>query len=197
MEFEQPASFEFSPENLKEAEKQMSKYPEGRKASAVKALLYLVQKQNDGWIPKVAMDYIAGLLGMPKVRVYEVATFYNMFNLQPVGKYMLQVCRTTPCWLRGSDTVTDVCKKKLGIDVGETTKDGMFTLVEVECLGACVNAPVIQVNNDYVEDLDAAGVEKLIDEIKAGKPVKAWSARGRQGAAPEGEPTTLKEYYKK
>lgn len=194
-EFEQPTSFEFSPENLKEAKKQMSKYPADRQASSVKALLYLVQKQH-GWIPRVGMDYVAGILDMPKIRVYEVATFYNMFNLQPVGKYLLQVCRTTPCWLRGSDKVTDACKKKLGIGIGETTTDGMFSLVEVECLGACVNAPVIQVNDDYMEDLNEAGVEKVIDELKSGKSLKAWSARGRVDSSPEDEVTTLKQYKK-
>jgi len=195
-EFKQPDSFEFTPENLKEAKKQMSKYPAGRQASAVKAMLYLAQNQCGGWIPKVAMDYIASMLQMSPIKVYEVASFYNMFNLQPIGKHLLQVCRTTPCWLRGSDAVTDACKKKLGIDIGETTADGMFTLVEVECLGACVNAPVVQVNNDYVEDLDAASAEQMIDDLRAGKPVRAYSARDRHQACPEGGATTLKEFEK-
>ncbi|MGH6983712.1 MAG: NADH-quinone oxidoreductase subunit NuoE, partial [Stellaceae bacterium] len=150
----QPTSFAFTPENLKKAQAHIAKYPAGRQASAVLPLLDLAQRQHDNWLPRAAMDMVADMLGMPRIRVYEVATFYTMFNLKPVGKHFFQICTTTPCWLRGSDDVVAACKKKLGIGIGETTADGKFTLREVECLGACVNAPIIQVNDDFYEDLD-------------------------------------------
>jgi NADH-quinone oxidoreductase E subunit len=189
---EQPASFAFTPENRERANAYMAKYPPGRQASAVLWLLYLAQEQHDNWVPVAAMDHIAELLSMPPIRVYEVASFYTMFNLQPVGQHFLQICTTTPCWLRGSDEVVAACKKKLGIGIGETTPDGKFTLVEVECLGACVNAPVIQVNNaDFYEDLDGPATEKLIDALSRGDRPSAGSTKGRQGSAPAGGPTTL------
>jgi NADH-quinone oxidoreductase E subunit len=192
--FEQPESFSFTPENLEKAKAYMAKYPPGRQASAVLWLLYLAQEQHDNWVPRAAMDHIADLLGMPRIRVYEVASFYTMFNLRPVGRYFLQICTTTPCWLRGSDAVVAACKKKLGIGIGETTPDKKFTLFEVECLGACVNAPIIQVNNgDFYEDLDAASTEKLIDALSRGEKPPKGSAKGRQASAPEGGPTTLLE----
>ena len=137
-------------------------------------LLDLAQRQIGGWLPRAAMDYVAEMLGMPRIRVYEVATFYTMFNLSPVGRHLLQVCTTTPCWLRGSDEVVGACERKLGIGIGRTTADGMFTLVEVECLGACVNAPIIQVNDDFYEDLDGPTTEALLDAL----------TRGRDAAAP-------------
>jgi NADH-quinone oxidoreductase E subunit len=187
---EQPESFEFTPENLEKAKAHIAKYPPGRQASAVLALLDLAQRQV-GWLPRAAMDYVAHMLGMAPIRVYEVATFYTMFNLRPVGRYLLQVCTTTPCWLRGSDAVVEACEKKLGIGIGGTTQDGLFTLVEVECLGACVNAPILQVNDDYYEDLDGARTEALIDALKTGNPPPPGSLAGRHGSQPAGGRTTL------
>ena len=163
--FEQPKSFKFSAGNLKKANDYIKKYPAGKQRSAVMPLLYLVQEQHDNWIPLVAMDYIAELLDIPAIQVYEVANFYTMFNKQPVGKNLIQVCRTTPCMLRGAKDITQTCKKKLGIELGETTKDNKFTLVEVECLGACVNAPLVQINNDYHENLTPESMEKIIDKL--------------------------------
>jgi NADH-quinone oxidoreductase E subunit len=190
---EQPATFELTPENLSRAKAEIAKYPPGRQASAVLALLYLAQGQHDNWLPRAAMDYVAGLLDMPRIRVYEVATFYTMFHLRPVGRHLLQVCTTTPCWLRGSDAVVEACERKLGIAMGETTADGKFTLIEVECLGACVNAPVIQVNDDFYEDLDGKSTEALIEDLARGEAPPKGSVKRRQGSAPEGGPTTLTE----
>jgi NADH-quinone oxidoreductase E subunit len=183
--------FAFTPENNVLAEKMVAKYPAGRQASAVVPLLDLAQRQVGGWLPRAAMDYVAAVLDMAPIRVYEVATFYSMFNLKPVGKYLLQVCRTTPCWLRGADQLTETCQRNLGIGLKETTPDGKFTLVEVECLGTCVNAPVVQINDDFYEDLDPAKMEKLLDALAKGKPVTPGSQSGRQGSAPDGGPTTL------
>ena len=188
----QPANFAFTPENHAEANKIIAKYPAGRQPSAVLPLLYIAQRQV-GWVPRAAMDHIAEILDMAPIRVYEVATFYTMFHLQPVGKYHLQVCRTTPCWLRGADQMTETCKKKLGIGLKETTKDGLFSLVEVECLGGCVNAPIVQVNDDFYEDLDPKKLEWLLDELAAGRVPPHGSQTGRQGSAPDGGPTTLKD----
>jgi NADH-quinone oxidoreductase E subunit len=191
--FEQPESFAFTPENLDRAKAYIAKYPPGRQASAVLPLLWIAQEQNAGWLPRAAMDHVAEVLGMAPIRVYEVATFYTMFNLRPVGRYLLQACTTTPCWLRGSDDVVRACENKLGIGVGGTTKDGLFTLVEVECLGACVNAPILQVNNDYYEDLDGPAMERLLDALRAGTPPPPGSLTGRQGSEPVGGRTTLLE----
>jgi len=187
----QPESFEFRPENLERARAHIAKYPPGRQASAVLPLLDLAQRQMGGWVPRAAMDYVAGLLGMAPIRVYEVATFYTMFNLRPVGKYLLQACTTTPCWLRGSDDVVAACERKLGIAMGGTTEDGLFTLVEVECLGACVNAPILQVNDDFYEDLDGPATEALLDAFRAGSPPPPGSVIGRHGSAPIKGKTTL------
>ena len=189
----QPESFEFTPENLERARAHIAKYPPSREASAVLPLLDLVQRQMGGWVPRVAMDYVAGLLGMAPIRVYEVATFYTMFNLRPVGRYLLQACTTTPCWLRGSDDVVAACEKKLGIGIGGTTEDGMFSLIEVECLGACVNAPILQVNDDFYEDLDGPATEALLDAFRAGSPPPPGSVIGRRGSAPIKGKTTLTE----
>lgn len=190
----QPTSFAFTPENLKKAQAYIAKYPAGRQASAVLPLLDLAQRQHDNWLPRAAMDTVADMLGMARIRVYEVATFYTMFNLKPVGKHFFQICTTTPCWLRGSDAIVATCKKKLGIGIGETTPDKKFTLFEVECLGACVNAPIIQVNNgDFYEDLDPQSTEKLIDALARGEKPPEGSATGRQGSAPAGGPKTLLE----
>jgi NADH-quinone oxidoreductase E subunit len=191
--FQQPVSFEFTPENLERAQAHIAKYPASRQQSAVLPLLDLAQRQSGGWLPRAAMDYVAEMLGMPRIRAYEVATFYTMFNLRPVGKYLLQACTTTPCWLRGSDEVVAACEKKLGIGMGGTTADGMFTLVEVECLGACVNAPILQVNDDFYEDLDGPATEALLDAFRAGSPPPPGSVIGRRGSAPIKGKTTLTE----
>jgi len=184
--FYQPATFEFTNTNLAAAKKIIAKYPKGKQQSAVMPLLDLAQRQHDNWIPTAAMDYIATMLDMPYIKVYEVASFYTMYNKQPVGQNLIQICKTTPCWLRGSDAVTKVCKDKLGIDIGETTPDKKFTIVEVECLGACVNAPMIQINDDYYEDLDEASMGQIIDELSEGKKPTIGSASGRQFSAPVG-----------
>jgi NADH-quinone oxidoreductase E subunit len=191
--FEQPASFAFSPENLEKARAHIAKYPPGRQASAVLPLLDLAQRQSGGWLPRAAMDHVAAMLEMAPIRVYEVATFYTMLNLRPVGRYLLQACTTTPCWLRGSDAVVAACEKKLGIEVGATTADGLFTLVEVECLGACVNAPILQVNDDFYEDLDGAATERLLDALRRGEPPPPGSVIGRHGSEPVSGRTTLLE----
>jgi len=186
-----PASFAFTPENLERAKRYMAKYPLGRQSSAVLALLDVAQRQNGGWLPRAAMDHVAGLLDMAPIRVYEVATFYTMFNLKPVGQYHLQVCRTTPCWLRGADDLTETCKKKLGIGLKGRTADGKFSLIEVECLGACVNAPVVQINDDFYEDLDPQKLEALLDALARGEKPPIGSQIGRQGSAPVGGPQVL------
>ncbi|WP_372000335.1 NADH-quinone oxidoreductase subunit NuoE [Tistrella mobilis] len=183
----EPASFAFTEENLAQAAKIIAKYPEGRQQSAVMPLLDLAQRQGGGWLPRVAMDYVADLLGMPPIRVYEVATFYTMYNLKPIGRHHVQVCTTTPCWLRGSDEVLGACKKHLGIEVGETTEDGLFTLAEVECLGACANAPMMQIGDDYYEDLDAELTVRVLEALKRGETPKPGPQTGRRrGSEPEG-----------
>jgi NADH-quinone oxidoreductase subunit E len=175
----------------------IAKYPPGRQASAVLPLLALAQRQmgrttGSAWLPRAAMEEVARMLDMPPIRVYEVATFYLMYNLAPVGTYHLQVCTTTPCWLRGSDEVVAACRKVTGIKGWkETSADGKFTMTEVECLGACVNAPVLQVNDDFFEDLDGASTERLLQALQRGEAPKPGSVTGRQTSAPEGGPTTL------
>ena len=187
----QPTSFAFTPENAERAKQAIAKYPPGRQASAVLALLDLAQRQHGGWLPRAAIDHVAGILDMAPIRVYEVATFYTMFNLKPVGRYHLQICRTTPCWLRGADELTETCKRRLGIDLKGRTADGKFSLTEVECLGACVNAPVVQINDDFYEDLDAKKLETILDALARGEKPKTGSQIGRQGSAPEGGPQVL------
>lgn len=189
----QPTVFVFTPENLERAKKVIAKYPAGRQQSAVLPLLDLAQRQHDNWLPRAAMDYVAGLLEMAPIRVYEVATFYTMFNLQPVGKWFFQICTTTPCMLRGSDDVVKTCESKLGVHLGESTPDGQFTLREVECLGTCVNAPVIQVNDDVYEDLTAETTAQLIDGCRAGKPPKVGSLSGRKDSSNSAGMTTLRD----
>jgi NADH-quinone oxidoreductase E subunit len=191
--FEQPESFEFTPANLERAKAHIAKYPPGRQASAVLPLLWIAQEQCGGWLPRAAMDHVAQILEMAPIRVYEVGTFYTMFNLRPVGRYLLQACTTTPCWLRGSDTVVEACERKLGIGVGGITPDGMFSLIEVECLGACVNAPILQVNDDFYEDMDGATTESLLDALRDGKAPPPGSVIGRQGSEPVTGRTTLIE----
>ncbi|MBS0643770.1 MAG: NAD(P)H-dependent oxidoreductase subunit E [Acetobacteraceae bacterium] len=195
--FEQPASFAFDAESEAELAKIIAKYPVGRQASAVIPALYVVQRQmkrqtGSAWVPVKGMDAVAAKLGMAPIRVYEVCTFYFMFNTKPVGKYHLQVCTTTPCWLRGSDEVTEACRKETGIQGwGETSADGMFTMTEVECLGACVNAPILQVDDDFYEDMDAQKVQDLLAALRRGERPKPGSMAGRQASAPAGGPTTL------
>ena len=184
--------FSFSPESLERARVILARYPEGRQASGVIPLLDLAQRQNDGWLSRPAMDAVAEFLEMAPIRVYEVATFYTMFNLQPVGEHHVQVCTNLPCWLRGSDQVVEGCRKSLGIDIGETTADGKFTLSEVECAGACVNAPVAQIGDHYYEDLDADGIATVLEALKRGETPSHGSQTGRPTSAPAGGPTTLK-----
>jgi len=183
--------FEFTAENMKAAKAFMARYPEGRQRSAVMPLLDLAQRQNGGWLPDGAVAAIAEILGMAPIRVLEVATFYSMYNLRPVGKHRINVCTTTPCWLRGSDEVLHACKNALGIDVGETTADGEFTLAEVECAGACVNAPVVEIGDEYYEDLDAESMTRIIEALKRGEKPASGSQSGRQTSAPEGGPLVL------
>ena len=189
---EQPPHFTFTKENLAKADATIKKYPEGKQQSAVMPLLHLAQQQNDNWLPRAAMDYVAEMLGMPRVRVYEVATFYTMYNLAPVGAYHVQVCTTTPCWLRGSDKIVEACENHLGVKLGETTSDGKFTLCEVECLGACVNAPMVQVDtkssSTYYEDLTPENTVSLLTDLAAGKTPKVGPQSGRTSS----EPATLK-----
>ncbi len=188
---EQPESFAFTAASEKEIERILAKYPPERKASAVMPLLDLAQRQHDNWIPMAAIEEIAKRLDMAKIRVLEVASFYTMFNLKPVGRYFLQLCGTTPCMLRGSDDVTRCIKDKLGIASGETTPDGQFSLLEVECLGACVNAPIVQVNDDFYEDLDYDSTARLLEALAAGKPPAPGSVAGRQGSQSAAGPTSL------
>jgi len=189
---EQPSSFAFTAENEEKAKAIIAKYPPGRQASAVLPLLDLAQRQGGGWLSVPAMDKVAAMLGLAPIRVYEVASFYEMFNTKPVGKHMVRVCTTTPCWLRGSDAILSACEQKLGVGVGETTADGQFTLKEFECLGACVNAPVLWIDDDYYEDLDGPKTEALIEAIRRGERPKPGPQIDRQTSAPIGGPTTLK-----
>ena len=188
---DQPKNFKFNAKSLKSAEKVISNYPKGKQQSAVMALLYIAQRQNHNWIPLSAMKYIANFLDMPYIKVYEVATFYTMYNLAPVGEYYFQVCTTTPCMLRGAYKLVDVCKKKISQNESEISKDGKSSWMEVECLGACVNAPMIQINDDYFEDLDSQNLEKIIDQIINNQKPKPGSYRGRLSSEPENIRKTL------
>lgn len=187
----QPESFAFTPENIAWAETQIAKYPEGRQASAVIALLWRAQNQNGGWLSEPAMRHVADFLGMAYIRVYEVATFYTMYNLSPVGEHLLQVCTTTPCWLRGSDDIVAACKKHIG-EAGKVSEDGKLSWMEVECLGACVNAPVLQVGADYFEDLDAEKAANIIEALRRGESPKPGPQIDRINSAPVGGPMVLK-----
>jgi NADH-quinone oxidoreductase subunit E len=196
-EIVQPASFAFDERSRTELDRQIAKYPAGKQASAVLPALYIAQTQmkrqtGSAWVPRAAMDAVAHALGMPPIRVYEVATFYLMFNTAPVGQWHLQICTTTPCWLRGSDDVVAACRAFTGIaGWGETSRDGLFTMTEVECLGACVNAPMMQVNDDFYEDLDTDRTTELLAALQRGEAPRPGSMSGRQTSAPEGGPTTL------
>jgi len=188
---EQPEQFEFNSNNLDKANKIIKNYPAGKQQSAVMALLYLAQRQNNNWIPLVAMKYIAKFLDMPYIKVYEVATFYTMYNLSPVGKFFYQVCTTTPCMLRGAYKLVDVCKSKISKNEKELSEDGNCSWMEVECLGACVNAPMVQINDDYYEDLNKEKTLKILDKIIKGETPKPGSYRGRMNNEPENNRKTL------
>ncbi|MDP9095550.1 MAG: NAD(P)H-dependent oxidoreductase subunit E [Pseudomonadota bacterium] len=195
----EPTSFAFDEESEREIAWTLKKYPESRKASGVMPILFIVQRQmarqtGSAWVPRIAMDVIAARLELPPIRVYEVATFYFMFNMAPIGRVHLQVCGTTPCWLRGSDEIARACRDEAGVTgYKQTSADGMFTLSEVECLGACVNAPILQVDDDYYEDLDYARTRELLQALRRGERPTPGSTTGRMSSAPDGGPTTLLE----
>lgn len=204
----QPESFEFTKKYLKQIDDVIDRYPEGKQQSAVMPLLDLAQRQvaedgakaqppYGGWVPRAAMDKIAQMLGMPAVKVYEVATFYSMYNTAPVGKYLVQFCTTTPCWLCGSDDIVKATKEKLGIGMGETTEDGKFSLMEVECLGACVNAPMVQINDDYYEDLTPDNMKEVLSQLSEDLKPTVGSQTGRKASMPSSGPTTLEGQAKK
>jgi NADH-quinone oxidoreductase subunit E len=187
----QPKEFAFTAENLAWAKMQIEKYPPGRQASAIIPLLWRAQEQHHGWLPEPAIRYVADMLDMAHIRALEVATFYTMFNLEPVGKYLVQLCGTTPCMLRGAEVLKKVCHRKIG-DQHHVTDDGKFSWVEVECLGACVNAPMVQINADFYEDLTPETFEWVLDELTAGRNPRPGPQVDRQFSAPQGGPTTLK-----
>jgi NADH dehydrogenase (ubiquinone) flavoprotein 2 len=204
----QPESFEFTKANQKKVKDLIALYPEGRQQSAVMPLLDLAQRQTaaegakaepvyGGWIPRAAMDHIADVLDMAPIKVYEVASFYSMYNLAPVGKYLVQLCTTTPCQLCGSDDIVDACTSHLNISLNETTPDGKFTLMEVECLGACVNAPMVQINDDYYEDLTATSMKEILDLLAEDMKPKIGSQKGRKASMALGGPTSLEDLAKK
>ena len=198
----QPKSFAFTSESAEKARSVIARYPSGRQQSAVMPLLAIAQEQNDNWLPKAAMDEVAQMLSMPPMRVYEVASFYTMYNLVPMGRHHVQLCTTTPCWLRGSDAILDACQKKLGVHAGETTADGAFTFSEVECLGACVNAPMMQITSAaqngkpytdvFFEDITPEIAVGILDELAAGRTPKTGPQTGRQTSCPANGSTTLK-----
>ena len=181
----QPDNFEFNKKNSEEIDIILKRYPKKNKKSAVMPLLYLAQKQNNNWIPLAAMKHIANLLSMPYISVYEIATFYSMYNLAPVGKHFIQVCTTTPCLLRGADKIVKLCKEKISPKENEISKKGDCSWMEVECLGACVSAPMIQINDDYFEDLNEKHTSEILESLKKDKPLKPGSYRGRKNTSPE------------
>ena len=189
----QPELFEFTKENLDKSNYEIKKYPKGKKASAVLALLYLAQKQNENWIPLSAIRYIGELLDMPYIKVYEVVTFYSMFNLSPVGKYFIQVCTTTPCMIRGAKKITEICKKYISHNQNELSENKLCSWTEVECLGACVNAPMMQINQDYYEDLDQNKTNEIIQKLLNDDLTQPGSSKNRKSNAPENGKTTLIE----
>lgn len=185
----QPASFAFTPENVEWAKKQIAKYPEGREASAIIPLLWQAQKQ-EGWVSEPAIRVVSDMLGMPYIRALEIATFYTMFNLSPVGENFVQLCGTTPCWLRGADELKEVCRRHIGPE-GHVSEDGKLSWLEVECLGACVNAPMVQINDDFFEDLDAAKLESILTALRNNQPVKPGPQSDRHASEPHGGLTSL------
>ena len=204
----QPESFEFTKAYKKKVDEAISLYPKGKQQSAMMPLLDLAQRQvgeegakadppYGGWIPRAAMDHIAEILDVPNVKVYEVASFYSMYNMAPVGKYLIQLCTTTPCWLCNSDAIVKACKDHLGIGLNETTSDGKFTLMEVECLGACVNAPMVQINDDYYEDLTETSMKEVLDLLAEDMKPKIGSQKGRKASMALSGPTTLEKEAKK
>jgi|TARA_B100001758_G_C18359220_1_gene584642 NADH-quinone oxidoreductase E subunit len=182
---EQPKIFKFSDKNQKIIDEILKKYPDSNKKSAVMPLLYLAQKQNDNWIPLAAMKYIAKFLSIPYINVYEIATFYSMYNLAPVGKYFVQVCTTSPCLIRGADKLIKVCKEKISSKERKLSENKRCSWMEVECLGACVNAPMMQINDDYYEDLNENNASEIIESLLNDKPLKPGSYRGRKNTSPE------------
>jgi NADH-quinone oxidoreductase subunit E len=190
----QPETFAFTRENEAMCEEILQKYPQGREASAVIPLLWLAQKQNDNWLSKPAIEKVAQKLGMPFIRALEIATFYTMFNLAPVGRFHVQMCGTTPCLLAGSNAIKEILRRRVG-EQGKVTADAMFSWIEVECLGACCNAPMVQINEDYYEDLTPQNFEKLLDDLAAGRPVKVGSQTGRVTSEPAGGLTSLISLY--
>ena len=191
---DQPEHFQFSENSLKAANQIVKNYPKGKQQSAVMALLYIAQRQHDNWIPLSAMKYVAKFLKMPYIKVYEVATFYSMYNLSPVGEYFIQVCTTTPCMIRGAYKLVDACKEKISENENTLSKNGKCSWMEVECLGACVNAPMMQINEDYFEDLDKEKTLKILDKILKGEKPKPGSYRGRINNEPENNRKTLLEF---
>ncbi len=183
--------FTLTEDNLKAAKGFIARYPEGRQQSAVMPILDLAQRQNGGWLSDAAIAHVADLLVMPRIQVQEVASFYSMYHLKPVGKHVVGVCTTTPCWLRGSADILATCRETLGVNVGETTEDGLFTLIEVECLGACCNAPMLQINDDYYEDLDEDSTRNLFESLRRGETPKPGSQTGRRSSEPASGLTTL------
>lgn len=186
-------SFVFSKENAQKAKAYLQRYPKDRQESAVIPYLRLAQDQCGGWLPQPAIEYVAQELAMPVIKVMEVASFYTMFNLKPVGEHLIQICRTTPCWLRGAGDLTKACKKHLGVGLREVTSDGKFSMMEVECLGACANAPMVQINDDYYEDLTEESLISILQDLHKGKTVKPGSQTGRQGSAPQEETVKVKK----
>ena len=180
----QPNNFSFNTENLSKANKIIKMYPSNFKESSIMPLLSLAQSQNKGWLPKKAIEYVSEFISVPEIKILEIATFYSMYNLSPVGKFHIEVCTTTPCMLRGSDSMLNLCKKKLGIEIGETTKDKLFSLGKVECLGACVNAPVVKINENYFEDLNSQTLDKLINSLVDNKKIKIGPQSKRMGSEP-------------
>ena len=180
----QPKSFVFNNNNLVKAKEILKMYPKNYKESSIMPLLSIAQNQNNGWLPKKAIEYISDFLEIPEIKVLEIATFYSMYNLSPVGKFHIEVCTTSPCMLRGSDEILSFCEKKLAIQVGDISKDKMFSLSRVECLGACVNAPIVKINENYYEDLDLNSTDKLINNLSSNKKIKIGSQSGRKGSEP-------------
>ena len=180
----QPKSFSFSSDNLVKAKNIIKMYPSNYKESSIMPLLSIAQNQNNGWVPKKAIEYISDLINVPEIKVLELATFYSMYNLSPVGKFHIEVCTTSPCMLRGSDSMLNLCKKKLGIGIGQVTNDKLFSLGKVECLGACVNAPVVKINENYFEDINSQSLDQLINNFKDNKKIKIGPQSERKGSEP-------------